>query len=276
MTTSLTLTENTTISKLPVQMQQIVIAKFQKPIKSIKDFDLATSIKNMLIISHAELGITVEGKDQVVSFLRDTLLKDFRGAKYEHISFDLIKLFVSNGIRGEYGTFKNQMNTISIQNIHYWINEGLKSEKYKHALKEFNLKLDEENKQNTVKPMQDGDLMYSCLSAFETYKETGELPSFGAHAYYDIIKRFLNLKTLILNEDWQAVKKEAKFNYINLTKSKAARKADIPGMLKKLSFDGTGQHEFEIKKVGLKFYFDRLIKENKNLEFTDVKHSGVS
>lgn len=130
--------DNKAIEAVSAHLQPILRARLNSPIKIIPEPDLEVKIAELVIVSFTELGIGIEGKEDIVSFIRQTLLNDLRHPKYQHLSFEIIRHFVSNGIRGQYGTFKNQLNTINVQNIHHWINEGLKSEEYKRSMSEFN------------------------------------------------------------------------------------------------------------------------------------------
>lgn len=276
---SLTIIEKSAIEKMPVQLKQVAQAKFSTPIKFMKPIDLATEVKNLIIVAYTELGITLEKREDTITFLRDTLVKDFRMPKYEHISFELIKVFVSNGIRGEYGTFKNQLNTINVQNIHHWIKEGFKSETYKRAQQEFKDMVEKEN--NPQRSMSE-KLMFSkdgCIKAFESYKSSKRMP-FAAFAYYDIINDLIGVdykgkKTLVtdfevrkeittrlterhtqelLHEREKAVKRG------NLSEAEAIMSAITSEFKEGNSLTNLIKAEF------LTYYFDQLIKENKPLQ----------
>lgn len=277
---SLLLTERNVISKLPEHYQPIVLAKFSEPIKKMGNLSLATEIRNMVVIAHAELGLNIDSKDDVISFMVDTLLKDFRAPKYATISIELIKLFVKNGVRGDYGTFKNQMNIVNIQNLHFWISEGLKSEKYKLAQNEFNLILQKESMPEMSEAQKIMFSKESCKRAFETYKKTKEIP-FSAFSYYNIINdligvEYKGLKTLITDlEVRKQITNEVREKYTKKLLSEKKRydkTGDLTishGIMDAIASDfKTGESLNNlIKAEFLKYYFDKLISEQKELEF---------
>lgn len=275
---NLLLAEKNAIPLLPEQFQPIVLAKYSDPIKKIGNLSLATEIRNMVVIAHAELGLNIDSKDDVISFMVDTLLKDLRAPKYATISIELVKLFVKNGVRGDYGTFKNQMNIVNIQNIHYWINEGLKSETYKKAISEYNEIL---KKETEPVPVIDKILFSksACIKAFEHYKMFKTAP-FAAFAYYDIINELIGfeyngIKTLLTDQELRKkITMETKQSYTEsmlFNKNKAEKRGNYSlaeSIMHDVSNEFKGQKGFEniLKEKFLCAFFDQLINQNKNLE----------
>jgi len=275
---NLLLAEKNVITLLPEHFQPIVIAKYSEPIKKIGNLSLATEIRNMVVLAHAELGLNIDAKDDVISFMVDTLLKDFRAPKYSTVSIELIKIFVKNGVRGDYGTFKNQLNIVNIQNIHYWINEGLKSELYKKAIMEYNEIL---KKEQEPMPVID-KIMFSknaCIKAFEDYKLL-KTPPFASFAYYDIINdligtEYKGFKTLISDSKLrEKIINETK-EYYTSAMIYNKKKAEAQGhysfaeaIMSTVSNDFKGDKGFEnkLKEKFLTAFFDELITNNKNLE----------
>lgn len=275
---NLLLAEKNVITLLPEHFQPIVIAKYSEPIKKIGNLSLATEIRNMVVLAHAELGLNIDAKDDVISFMVDTLLKDFRAPKYSTVSIELIKIFVKNGVRGDYGTFKNQLNIVNIQNIHYWINEGLKSELYKKAIMEYNEIL---KKEQEPMPVID-KIMFSknaCIKAFEDYKLL-KTPPFASFAYYDIINDLIGIeykgfKTLISDSKLrEKIINETK-EYYTSAMIYNKKKAEAQGhysfaeaIMSTVSNDFKGDKGFEnkLKEKFLTAFFDELITNNKNLE----------
>ena len=153
----LRVTEKKAIEGLTESLKPIVTARLNTPISKIKPVDLADAVAAMLVRAYMEMGLNIDTNSQALTFIKDTLDKDLQGSKYSHLSVDLIGLFVSNGIRGQYGTFHGQLSTINIPNIFHWINSGLKSEDYKNSITAFNRRLDElefgiEDKSSPVNP----------------------------------------------------------------------------------------------------------------------------
>lgn len=282
---SLTIIENKAITSLPVLLREIVKAKYDLAIKTISDPSLEVQIKNMIVVAYAEMGLTLDKKNErVVTFLRETLMVDFRKPKYETVSFELIKMFVCAGVRGEYPLFNGQLNTINIRNIHHWINEGLKSEKYKYALKEHQAMIEKEIKREPSIIEKEFLSKKGCLDAFERYKKNKEIP-FGAFAYYDVLNDFIGVeykntgkKTLVSDP---AVRKEITTRLTEKhtkellrEKTKHEKRGNLgvaEGLMSAITadFKNTKSLENLIKAEFLMHFFDQLIKENKTLEFPE-------
>lgn len=274
--TQLTVRENKAIAALPVQVQPIVTARFGKPIKNYENWELAKAISDMILRSNFEMGHNkITESDTVLSQQREILLRDFRAVKYESLSFELIQLFISSGIRGEYGAFKGQINTVNIQNIHHWVKSGLESENYKRSVTEFNRKLDQEVK-TSKEPVyySPQNLTVMCRQAFEDYKKDQSLPIPGASAvFYEHIKNTLKADTLIDLLDWEDIQNEAKRWYLAQLKEARSKKdtSEIKPDYTLPDKNGNGgniAYGFHVKRIALKYYFDQLIKENKNLDLT--------
>lgn len=270
--TQLTVKENNAIAALPVQIQPIVAARFGKPIVSYSKAGLAIEIKNMLLRVYFEKGLNIDEKDSVLSQQREILLEDFRAKKYENISMELIRLFVSNGVRGDYGTFKGQLNTVNIENIHYWVKKGLESEDYKRSVTEFNRKLDEEIKTSKTPVVYTKEhLATLSVNAFLEYKESGKLPiPIAAAVFYNTIKEALKVETLIDKLDWKNILNDAKSQYTQAQKEmvrKSERKTlKIDYTLATEGKPGNSQFEAWIKRTALKYYFDTLISKGEDLK----------
>jgi len=255
------LIENTAIKKLPVMYQEFVRAKINNlPIQAITNYDLETALKNIILVSYQELGLRDSVDSQVATFLRQTLFNDFRKPPYSNATVQEIQLFVSKGLRGDYGTFKGQLNVINVQNIHHWVKAGLADKTRIAAMEEFNRKLDEQLKSSVPVKLTKEALLASAKGAFKDYKESGKLP-FVPHAIYDTIKELSGLKTLINSSEWPAIQQEAKANLEKRHKSKRGEKSvsEILNMESRT-------FEFEVKRIGLQRFFDNLITEGKTLE----------
>lgn len=274
---NLTVIENKAIQSLPVHHKEYLEAKFKPLIKSYSNYDLERGIKNILITAFAEMGIKDAGDDKVITFLRETMLKDLRSPKYEHITLEEVKLFISQGIRGEYGTFKNQLTTINIPNLFFWIKAGITSTGRKLALEQFNKIIQEEE---NGKPKIDKMILSkdACKKAFEAYKNGYE--PMTPWAYYDIINELVGVeyngfKTLvadlverkrIFSETTKAHIKAMDQEAVKL--SKRGKTAEAEAIIKEITggFKNSKSLENVQKAALLRYYFDQLIKENKQLE----------
>jgi hypothetical protein len=274
---NLTTVENSAISTLQPVHQQFMVAKFKKPIKDYDDYTLEKGIKNLILVSYAELGLKVDPEDKVVTFLIETLLKDLRRHKYEHITLEEIQLFISLGLRGELGTFNGQMNTLNVQNLNWWIKKGIESEDRKNAIREFNAKLSKE--QTPVIPTIQ-KVMFSkqaCVDAFVMYRDKGVL-QFCAFAYYDIINDLIgepykgqyektlvhdeDARKLIVSECKESIEKD--FMPQKIRAEKAGNLNESEAIMGAILGDH-GHLLRRMKAAFLKYYFDQLIKEGKEL-----------
>lgn len=269
--TTLTIREQGAIGMVPVQLQKYLVAKFNTVIKNYDDYDLERGIKNIVIVSFAELGIKDAGDEKVVTFLRETLFKDFRAPKFEHITLEEIKLFISNGIRGEYPTFNGMMNTLNVQNIHFWIKCGMASKDREVALKEFNRTLDAAQKENNVEVPPEY-YRTASIAAFDDYKKDGTLPFFP-HVIYDYLAEQIGseyqkgeekFKTLITD---QRKRVELFTQAKNTFKSKnlPEKKRQDPKTLEELFSKQERAFEFLVKRVYLAEFFNQLISTNSPL-----------
>lgn len=259
----LTITDKQNIESLPVQLQPFVKAKFGFPINKIEPYNLHKQVLDLVQVTLMESGVKDQSDLTVINFLTETLVRDLQTPKFNHLSFEDIKLALNLGVRREYGEYMG----VNIQTIHSWIKSFISDKNRELALKEFNSKLPVSNK-----PLVYTEEYYLAAAkrAFDEYKQTGAMPISGAAAsIYDLIKNKLGLKTLIAKENWEFVKNEAKKNYdlkMNPPKFSPSGKQKTVEKIK-LDFSLTNaSFEFEIKKIGLQMYFDELIKKNKDLE----------
>lgn len=297
----LTVIDTRAISALPVSAQHLVNARFKKPIREYDGFELEKAIKNMLLVAFVELGQTTSAQDEkLIVFLRDTLCKDLKKPKFSGLSLEAVHLFISNGIRGEYGTFNGQMNSINIQNIHHWIRMGTESHEWKDSLEQFNRVYLEQNTSKVPLQVKIRNSKEGIISAFDHYQKGEErgdeiihrLP-FCGFAYYDILnemigveysangKTFKTLVTdpaarkLIVDGTVKAFKKD-----LAQKKSKAeymGKKDLVDGiteMLGNLSENKTLENKVKEKMLG--WYFDQLIKEGRHISEILENHDNTS
>lgn len=270
----LQIVEQKTIQALPVQLQEFVAAKIGKPsIKDLKPYELEDGIQDILTRCYAEMGQTAAGTDEVMIFLRTTLIEDLTGARFKHLTLEEIKLFISKGIRGDYPSFNGQLNSINIRNIHHWIKQGLASKEREIAMKEFNKQLEEIEKRSDIpvhlkiQRSKDG-----CLRAFKEYKETKQLPFFP-YKYYDMIKEFTGVKSLCTVEQYKEIKNKTEAELTNeIMKFKV--KYEAKGNLRDAELLGERLANLDKdqgliakqKTLMLKAFFDSLIYQGKELE----------
>jgi len=246
--TQLTVQEQNKISELPVNYQPFVRAKFGTQIKSMSDRDLYFDCFDMIGLTLASNGNKDGGDKAVQEFLSKELAKDLKQPKYNILSIDEVKMALNLGVRLEYGNFFG----INITTIHFWLKSFISDLNRDLAIKEYNRKLDLIN--TTDKPIvfTKEYLIKVAETAIEDYRRDKTMPIIPA-AIYETIKEVKGLDTLILKEDWDNIKAEAKESYEK--KMNPKRKKSIAEML-----DYGKTYEFEVKRVALKYYFEREIK----------------
>lgn len=249
--TQLTVSEKNKITELPVNYQPFIVAKFGTQIKSMLDRDLYFACFDMIGLALASNG-NKDGSDKSVQeFLSKELAKDLRQPKFHLMSIDEIKMALNLGVRLEYGQFFG----INITTIHFWIKSFISDKNRELAISEYNRKLSELHTSDKPVVFTKEYLIKVANSALEDYKRDGSMPIIP-HAIYDTIKEVKGLDTLILKEDWNFIKAEAKESYER--KMNPKKKKSVAEML-----DYGITYEFEVKRVALKYYFERSKNESK-------------
>lgn len=137
---NLTVIENKVIANMPVSLQEFVTAKFRPQIQSIREPELALKVSALVMRTLTEAGVKDAGDNKVVTFLRETLLKDLQNPKFSKLTFEEIELALKKGVRHEYGPFMG----VNVQTIHFWIKSFLGSKEREAAIKEFYKNADEQ------------------------------------------------------------------------------------------------------------------------------------
>lgn len=137
---NLTVIENSVIAKMPATLQEYVAAKFRKQIHTHTDMELETRIKNLVIKTLFESGVKDSGDAKVISFLRETLLKDLRHPKFAKLTFEEVELAMQKGVRQEYGIYMG----VNIQTIHSWLKAFIASKDREIAIKDFYRRIEEQ------------------------------------------------------------------------------------------------------------------------------------
>jgi hypothetical protein len=274
------LIENKAISEIPAAYQELIRAKINHPaISSMGDYELEVSLKNIVMVSYAEMGLKDSVDTQTATFLRQTLMKDFKRIPFCNATVQEIELFISRGLRGEYGTFKGQLNVINVQNIHHWVRSGLTSKDRELAMKEFNKKLQEQETVQLTEEQKFEILKAGARKRFLDYKEGGNL-GIGAYVIYDTINKIKGVETstgkksLITDPQtrekvWKECKVELERKY-SQEKRKAERGGNhtLAGSISEFMVSDSTQGELHMrcKEKFLRIYFDSLISNGKTLE----------
>lgn len=138
---SLTISEKNIIQTLPVIQQQFIQAKFSGiPIKLYKPVELELAVTDMIQVVLMESGHSAQTDKAIIKFISETIYRDIQTPRLHHLTLQEIKLAISNGVRFVYGPFMG----INVSTIHSWIKAYLGSKERELAIKEFNLKLSEQ------------------------------------------------------------------------------------------------------------------------------------
>lgn len=234
--------------------------------KSIKDMEhnvVKKEIAAILTVASFDMGSPMADNEKVLQFQTEACFGEIKG-KYATLTIPELKESFRRGIRGEAGQFFGLCPKTYHQFIKWYFDLPERQSSWVTFL-------------NSSVPTSEKPVMYTedfykraAIDAFESYKKSGNLPSAGpAAGMYDCIARVLKLKTLINQNEWKEVLEIGKQNY---TERMTPKKFYPSGKVKSVGtvvLDYSLENatlKFEVKKEGLKRYFDRLIKENKTLE----------
>lgn len=260
------------INSLTVSQKSFITALIDSKLLVLSKEDCTNTIYQALKVAEIDSGMTkIDNKDLVqLSFSIHELIED----KYKNLTISELKIAFKNGVIGTYG----QWFGMCLKTVNEWIKGYLNNEGRINAIKEWNAKILKE--ETSDKPIHEINMFNkeSSIRAFEHFKLTGSMPN-ASFAYYDIINELIGVdyngkKTLI--PDLEVRKKlvsECENLYSNLL-LKEKKRNEVKGNLQEseklidLIIDPKGLKGLErmTKEVFLKYYFNKLISENKRLE----------
>jgi len=144
---SLTVIEKNIVETLPQTQSMFVKAKFSLTIKSHTDFDLEVKITDLVQLILTESGVKDQKDVSVIKFISARLFDDLKTPKFNHLTFEEVKLSLHLGVRHEYGQYMG----INVSTIHFWLKSFILDKNRELAIKEFNKKLDEQEHGKTNK-----------------------------------------------------------------------------------------------------------------------------
>nr|WP_298656324.1 hypothetical protein [uncultured Flavobacterium sp.] len=234
--------------------------------KAIKDLNSESIIMHELCdiiqLSHFEITTNTEKLTKEMLFLQAQALRNELKGKFEALTLPEVKEAFRLGIRGEAGQYFGMCAKTYHQFIKWYFELPERG-------KAWTAHLDyERSKVQAEKPVWYTPEFYrnAAINAFKDYKESGRMP-YTAAAMYNVIKEHLGVETLILKEDWKQIQIEAQRSYEFKLKDESIKRGNIP---KKHDLDFSIENpsfKNEAMKHGLRYYFDRLIKEGKELTF---------
>lgn len=233
--------------------------------KSVKDLSESTimhELSDIIKRSHFESTTNIGAMDEKMLFAQSQALRAELKGRFEALTLLEVKEAFRLGIRGESGPYF-----------------GLCAKTYHQFLKWY-FDLPERGKAWTeyldycqAMQISDKPVYYTedffkkaAVSAFEDYKLSGKMP-YTAAAMYNVIKEQLGVETLILQDDWNAIRSEGIRNYESQIKEENRNRGNFKRVYNlDLSMDNSSVKS-AVMKVALRYYFDRLIENKQTLEF---------
>ena len=274
----LTASEIKGLETLPNDKKTIIQAMIDKKVLSGLKEDGVSFVFEVIKVTEINSGLTkLDNKDLTALAFS---VYDLINENFKNLTHLELKTACKNGVIGNYG----QWFGMCLKTFNEWIKAYLNAEVRKQAIKDWNLAV--EKSQFSDKPIVNLDLFNkeSCLRAFENYKNTGNMPM-AAFAYYDTINDLIGVdyngkKSLITD-------KAARKHLVSISEEEyqkmalnSKKRAEINGnfgagetIMDALLTDVRALKSFErITKFNfLKYYFDYLIKNNIQLDFTEER-----
>lgn len=277
---NLTVRENKILNQLPAIQQEFVRARMETNLKNISERERKKFYVDLLTISSADAGQAFGNDAQILKFQTDVLYGEVQG-KYLDLTPTEIRKAFNMGVRGEFG----QWFGFCARTYHLFIKSYFELPDRQKSHLEYLKKVNEA--ESPTKVFHDAMFSQKAVKrAFEAYKDEGEFPLF-AFAYYDVLVKEIGMekdcpkrgkfKTLVTDDDTRKkIFEQTKIDYTaELTKTKIelrkkGRTPDIEAIEKLISsnFKGSTMLEKRFKAALLRYYFDQLITEGKDLNLT--------
>lgn len=268
----LTTEEIRILESLTEPEQVFVKAKFSKLIREHTNLDLENGCADIVADVISAAGPGSKNDKEVAINIYMTLSQDLRKPKFLKVALAEVSEACYRGVRREFGDFFAP----NISVIHGWIDAYMRLKDRTEAINKFTLKLKDQPVSTTEVPVfiqvkRDKEAAINC---FTDYKTSGKLPFFG-FAYYDCLVKLLGVKTLVSDPEVRAsIKRQTVDGYkdkLVAEKERAERRgsfneanAIMERILTGVSADATVLNKQ--KELALKWYFDSLINQNKDLE----------
>jgi hypothetical protein len=256
-----TLQQKNVMNGLPELYADLVHLRLEHPFSSYGDRDKKTFCLRILtkaFIDGLPGGMPANTKpeefESILKFQNECLLKELSG-KLGALTVSEIEFAFHEGVRGQSGPYFGMCPKTYNQFLTWFFNYDSRNE----AWVRYMVGMDTLRFSEVPVKLTKESLIQSAKGAFEDYKNSGKLP-FVPHAIYETIKELTGKETLIDKADWESIKSEAKKTLTERFKGKGA--VPLCDLLKMEN----RTFEFEIKKIGLKRFFDSLITNNKTLE----------
>lgn len=200
------------------------------------------------------------GKDETILRAQaEALYIEFKG-RFLELTLPEVKEAFNLGVRGASGPYFGFCSKTYHQFLKHYIDQPERGRAWLAYLEEIH-----KNKR-VDKPIYYTEAQFKAMAieAFKEYQKDGTMPPVAGYCAlcYDFIKKSKGEETLIDRLDWDEIKELAKRSYSN-DMNHGRRKSELLDLDYSIS---NRSFEFHIKKHGLRFYFDMLIKSGKELE----------
>jgi hypothetical protein len=249
------------IDLLPVSQQSFVRLRLaNKAVKDISQSTLKISCAEILTKASFDMGSPMADDEQVLEFQTLALVNELKG-KYGTLTLPEVAEAFTRGIRGETGPYFGMCP----KTYHQFLKWFYELPERGKAWIDYLALLEKGETADKPKVFTREYLVHAAKTAFEDYKTSGKLPMVP-FAIYDTIKDLKGVKSLMSIKDWPNIQSEAQQSYTE-ERTRGLRKDKVAQVISELIFSQENRgYEFHLKKIGLKYYFDELIREGKGLE----------
>jgi hypothetical protein len=246
----------------PVQKSFVDLRVGHKPVSEMSTVTLKRALVDILTKASFDMGSPMSDDPQILQFQTEACFKELNG-KYGALTLPEVSEAFRRGIRGESGPFFGMCPKTYHQFLK-WFFEFPERGKSWLAFLEAQSSVETSKKPIYYTPEH---LKAIAIRTFGEYKDTGNIQGLGSFiaVIYDTVKELKKVDSLMDKLQWDEIKSEAIKSYDN-EMTRGTPKHKLNNVLKLLDHSLENRSfEFHLKKIGLKFYFDSLIKNNKDL-----------
>lgn len=247
-------------NQLPANYQYFVNLRAETPISGLDPLTVKKFCLDLITISMVEVSPNGQSDRLILESQTNALINEL--ARFGYLTPSEVKECFRIGIRGESGPYFGMCAKTYHQFIKHWVEKkerGLAWEAYLDKLKTW---------RRAEKPTLGKEFFgQACEKAYQHYLKKGELPT-SPFKYYDFLKDYTGLETLIDLIDYPEILKEAELVYRDKLKQAHKILGEITkGWVKnprEFKKDGSPNENFNkvwadcIKEASVKYYFEGL------------------
>jgi len=242
--------EQNALNQLTDIQRYYVSLKSDKPLSQLPEPNIKRLCVEVITRSMVESSPNGQSDPQIIQAQSNFLFNELKG-KLLSLTPSEVKEAFRLGVRGETGPYFGMCPKTYAQFLKHWFERSERGKAWDCYLDKLN------GWTRAEKPSLPPEWFYeACEKAYTKYKETGKLP-ISPFGYYDFIKDYLGVDTLMDGEQWPLILSEAKEAY----------KAKIKGLdiakEWKLNTEENLVFANSIKDVAVKRFFDNLILQGK-------------